>query len=289
VDVAAPNRVPWTANVNELKANSSRRLIRLTSAEQIREHLRQIGDEDDALPEIVPVEVADVKSAVRDAAGVLVMSLVLGQGTIQVISDADIIANEQLDQADNAILAMNLLYARGRPAAIYFDEYHHGRWAKPFTGERLPGAPIFAALWAALGCLGLYALGSFWRFGRPIPLPGPSRRSIVEHVQAFAGLYQAAGAGGAALSLVAHRFRWRLAQLTALGSVASPPQVATACARTANIDAKALTRLLTELQSIAPDTKLSQARTLDFVQRIAHFEEAIFTDGEPANSSTKNL
>ncbi len=289
VTLQAPNQGPWTADVTSIVVNSSRRLIRLTSAQQIREHLRQIIDEDEEVPQITPLVADYVEPVVQDDAGVLVMNLQVGQGTIQVISDADIVANGQLGQADNAILAMNLIYSGGQPQTIYFDEYHHGRSASPLAGKRLPSAPIFAALWAVLGCLGLYLAGSFWRFGQPVPLPSPSRRSVVEHVRAFAGLYQAARAGAAAVNLTARRFRWRLAQLTALGPPASPEQLATACARTADIDPSALAELLIELQAITPDTKLSRIQTLDLIRRIAHFEEAIFDHGPVANRHTQNV
>lgn len=288
VAVEPAKRAPWTAEVAKLKVNSSRRLIRLTSAERIKEHLRKMSDEKDTLPEITPIKVKNVEAVVRDTTGALVMNLRLGQGSIQIISDADILANAQLGQADNAILAMNLMYSGGRPDAIYFDEYHHGRRARPFVGERLPGAPIFAALWAALGCLGVYLLGSFWRFGRPVALPAQPRRSITEHVQAFAALYQGARAGGAAVSMVARRLRSRLAELTALGASAPPEQIATACARTAEIDPKALAQLLDELQKIKPDDKLTPAATLDLMRRIAHFEEAIFSHGKAGSSDIKN-
>ncbi len=289
VSLQAPNQGPWTADVTSIVVNSSRRLIRLTSAQQIKEYLRQTTDEDEKVPEITPLVADCIEPVVQDDAGILVMNLQVGQGTIQVISDADIIANGQLGQADNAVLAMNLIYSGGQPQTIYFDEYHHGRWAPPLVGKRLPSAPIFAALWAALGCLGLYLAGSFWRFGQPVPLPSPSRRSVVEHVRAFAGLYQAAHAGAAAVNLTARRFRWRLTQLTALGSPTSPEQLATACARTADVDPSPLAELLIELQAITPDTKLSRTQTLDLIRRIAHFEEAIFDYGPVTNRHTQNV
>ncbi len=309
VTVEPANHTPWTVDVAKLKANSSRRLIRLTSVEQIQEHFRrhttgtgfqpekgrQIhrqgaqATDDDPLPAITPINVECAEAVAGDAAGALVMNLRLGQGAITVVSDADMLANAQLDQADNAILAMNLIYSGGRPDAIYFDEYHHGRRVRPFMGERLPGAPIFAGLWAVLGCLGLYLLGSFWRFGRPVPLPSEPRRSIVEHVQAFASLYQRAQASGAVVSMVARRFRSQLAELTALGASASPEHIAAACARTADIDPKALAQLLDELQKIEPDDKLTPVTTLDLMRRIAHFEEAIFSHGKARSSSIKDL
>ena len=279
VTVRAGNQAPWTTDVTRLKINAARRLVTVSSTDEVEEQLREAANEDEPVPETAFIDVDRLEPVVADATGVLVMDLRLGQGSIQVISDADMLANGQLGEADNAILAMNLIYSRGRPTALHFDEYHHGQRARPAAGERLPGAPIFAALWTALGCLGLYLGGSFWRFGRPVPLAPQRRRSIIEHVQAFATLYHGARAGGATVDMAARRLWWRLGELTALGRSASPEDMAAACARTADIDAEALARLLTELQGIHPDDKLAPTTTFDLIRRIARFEEAIFGHG----------
>jgi len=185
-----------------------------------------------------------------DADGVLVMRVRIGQGMIDVISDADILGNGQIGQADNIVLAMNLIYARGIPEAVYFDEYHHGRHARQFDR-------------------------SLWRFGRPVPLKAESRRSLAEHIAAFAGLYQGAQATGAALAKIAQRFRWRLTQVTGLPPSADPRDLARAVGQSFAVDSEGLTALLMELNTIDADAKLSETQMLSLTRRIATFEEVI--------------
>ena len=271
--------------VEELAVSSSSRLAVAKSSAKLTSHLRKLVQDEHKLPTISPVEADEQTPLLADDAGVLVMRLKVGTGTIDVLSDADILGNGQIGQADNAVLAMNLIYAQGAPAVIYFDEYHHGRRARPFAGERLPGASVFAAIWAILLCLAIYLSGSLWCFGQPVPLSPEPRRSLAEHVEAFAGLYEGAQATGAALTMIARRFESRLTALTGLGPAAPAEELARAVARAADIDAAALSQLLTELQSIDPDTRLSAAEMLRLVRRITHFEEA-FTDGQ---SSGLNL
>ncbi len=274
---------PVAHQVTRLLVKSPARLVAAQSPEDIQQHWgNRVGD-DQKLPKITPLAFDERVALLADEAGVLVMRLKLGTGLIDVISDADILGNGQIGEADNAVLAMNLIYTRGTPTTVYFDEYHHGRRTRPFADERLPGAAIFPAIWAALICLFLYLTGSFWRFGRPVPLTPEPRRSLAEHIQAFAGLYDGAQATGAAITMIAQRFHSRLAQLTGLGPAASAQDLATAAARTADIDILALTRLLTELQAIDADTRLSQSEMLHLAQRIAYFEEAL-TDGKPSDS-----
>ena len=208
----------------------------------------------------------------------------MGSGVIDVLSDADILGNGRIGQADNALLAMNLIYCRGAPETVYFDEYHHGRAERPFADERLPGAAIFPAIWAGLICLAIYLSGSFWRFGRPVPLAPEPRRSLTEHIQAFAGLYRGAQASGAAVTTIARRFESRLAALTGLSPAAAADDLARAVARAADIDVAALSQLLTELRAIDPDAKLPEARLLWLVRRIAYFEEAL-NDGKLPGSN----
>ncbi len=284
VEVTQPTPSSVGFQVTGLMVGSGERLARLDSPEQFTQHLRKLVNDDRELPVVSPVEVDEYVPLLADEAGVLVMRLKVGSGIIDVLSDADILGNERIGQADNALLAMNLIYCRGAPTAVHFDEYHHGRAERPFADERLPGAAIFPAIWAGLICLAIYLSGSFWRFGRPVPLPPEPRRSLTEHIQAFAGLYRGAQASGAAVTTIARRFESRLAALTGLSPAAAADDLARAVARTADIDVAALSQLLTELRAIDPDAKLPEARLLWLVRRIAYFEEAL-NDGKLPGSN----
>jgi len=273
VEPAVPS--PVASQVARLQVNSPQRLAVADSTDEIDQHLRGLVGDQQKLPTIEPVTVDSYQSLLSDADGVLVMRVRIGQGMIDVISDADILGNGQIGQADNIVLAMNLIYARGIPEAVYFDEYHHGRHARQFDREKLPGRFLVRAMVALFVCLVIYLSGSLWRFGRPVPLKAESRRSLAEHIAAFAGLYQGAQATGAALAKIAQRFRWRLTQVTGLPPSADPRDLARAVGQSFAVDSEGLTALLMELNTIDADAKLSETQMLSLTRRIATFEEVI--------------
>jgi len=273
VEPAVPSSV--ASQVKRLQVNSPQRLAVASSTDEVQQHLRRLVGDQQELPTIEPVAVDQYQPLLSDADGVLVMRVKIGRGMIDVISDADILGNSQIGQADNIILAMNLIYARGIPEAVYFDEYHHGRRARQPESERLPGTFLIRAIAALFVCLVIYLSGSLWRFGRPVPLKPPARRSLAEHIAAFAGLYQGAQATGAALAKIAQRFRWRLTQVTGLPPSANARDLARAVGQSFAVDSEGLTALLMELDAIDADAELSEAQMLGLTRRIATFEEVI--------------
>jgi len=274
VEPAVPS--PVASQVKRLQVNSPQRLAVASSPDEMQQHLRQLVSDQQELPTIEPVTVDQYQPLLSDADGVLVMRVTIGRGMIDVISDADVLGNGQIGQADNIVLAMNLIYARGIPEAVYFDEYHHGRHAPLPKSERLPGLFLVQALLALFACLGIYViLGGLWRFGRPVPLKPPARRSLAEHIAAFAGLYQGAQATGAALAKISQRFRWRLTQVTGLPPSANPQDLARAVGQSFAVDSEGLAALLMELETINADAELSEAQMLGLTCSIATFEEVI--------------
>jgi len=267
---------PVASEVTQLRVNSPQRLVVASSTDEVQQHLRQLVGDRQQLPTIEPIAVHSYQPLLADNDGVLVMRVRIGQGMIDVISDADILGNGQIGQADNIVLAMNLIYARGAPAAVYFDEYHHGRRLRPVAQEELPGTFLIQALLALLACLVIYViLGGLWRFGRPVPLKPEARRSLAEHIAAFAGLYQGAQATSAALTKIAQQFQRRLTQITGLPPSADPQELARAVGQSFAVDSDRLAALLRELAAIDTDAELSEARMLDLTRKIATFEEVI--------------
>ena len=273
VEPAVPS--PVASQVKRLQVNSPQRLAVASSTDEVQQHLRRLVGDQQELPTIEPVAVDQYQPLLSDADGVLVMRVTIGRGMIDVISDADILGNSQIGEADNIVLAMNLIYARGMPEAVYFDEYHHGRRGRQFAREKLPGSFLIRAMVAVFVCLVIYLSGGLWRFGRPVPLKPEARRSLAEHIAAFAGLYQGARATGATVAKIAQRFRWRLTQVTGLPPSATPQDLARAVGQSFAVDSEQLTALLMELETIDTDTELSEARMLGLTSRIATFEEVI--------------
>ncbi len=273
VEPAVPS--PMANQVKRLQVNSPQRLAVASSTDEMQQHLRQLVGDEQELPTIEPITVDQYQPLLSDADGVLVMRVKIGRGMIDVISDADILGNGQIGQGDNIVLAMNLVYARGIPEAVYFDEYHHGRRLRQFEREKLPGSFLVRAMVALFVCLVIYLSGGLWRFGRPVPLKLEARRSLAEHIAAFAGLYQGAQATGATLAKITRRFRWRLTQVTGLPPSADPHDLARAVGQSFAVDSEELTVLLMELSAIDADAELSEAQMLGLTRRIATFEEVI--------------
>lgn len=115
-----------------------------------------------------------------------------GRGELWLLHRPDLLSNERLRQADNAVLLCRLAEAmlQDHPGRLAFDEYYHGMRERPGVAELLFEPP---ALWVTLQ--GLLLLGVLvWhylpRFGAVRALPPASRRAREEFLGAFAYLLE---------------------------------------------------------------------------------------------------
>jgi hypothetical protein len=214
----------------------------------------------------------------QDPAGGVLLHFSLGRGVVYVLSEVEIFSNEHLDQADNAVLAVNLVTAE-RPggherASVLFDEYHHG-WLQPAA---LPGELHYAAfagsLWLAVLALVVFLSGYGWRLGRPAPPVVPLRRSALEYVRAIASLYQAASAGGLAVSLAAGDFRRRLAASLRLPAHAADDLLVQVASVRGPSGAR-LADLLRRLDAVSEEARLSDAEVTRLFREISDMEESL--------------
>jgi len=125
-----------------------------------------------------------------------------GAGAVLALSDPWMLANDRIAEGGIAPLVARAAAdwtGDGRP--LWFDEYHHG----------YRGGSVSAGVWAFLigdpagrmvlhlGLVGLLALAATAiRFGRPVDLDPPARRSPVEHVAALGEAYRQARADAVA-------------------------------------------------------------------------------------------
>lgn len=133
---------------------------------------------------------------------VLAVGRVGAKGMLYVCSDAGVLCNERLDQADAAVLAVNLgaLAPGGR---ILFDELHQGFGERPSLAGYLWQRPRRFATLQLLVVLVLFMFSAAQRFGRVVPEPEKvRRRDPGEYVRSMASLYQEAGARHEALRLI---------------------------------------------------------------------------------------
>lgn len=132
------------------------------------------------------------------AQGPVLVSFDQGQGRVWLLATATPFTNAGLKETGNPELILNLVSAPNRRAAIWFNEWHHGK--RPFQSE-LAGPTDWLVTAPAGQSILLVAVIIFsallWRgrrFGRPVPLPKDiARRAPLEYIGAIANLNRRAG------------------------------------------------------------------------------------------------
>ena len=275
LEVPATRQGGVLTGVQAVEVPSAGRLVSGVDREALTEEAAKVQA---PLPERV-AGLSPPEPLLQDPAGKVLVRFSLGQGTVYALSEVELFSNERLDQADNAVLAVNLATAAAQPGRVIFDEYHHGE----LRATELPGDLRYGALAGAEG-LALLALvvflsGYFWRLGRPAPPGEPPRRSALEYVRAIATLYREAGAGGLAVSLAAGDFRRRLAASLHLPAQAPDHLLVEAAAARGPAGAR-LDELLRRLNAISEEDRLSDAEVVRLFREITALEEALIPHGQ---------
>jgi hypothetical protein len=188
-----------------------------------------------------------------------------GSGRVIVLAALGPLSNAGLADPEHAALVLNLVGGLPAGARVAFDEYHHGfvqRGTQSLWSLLWQHAWGWAILYAlALGYLYLILRGR--RFGRPLPVPVASRRSLREYVVSLATLYRRARQRAYAADQVAERLKRDLA--TALGlspQLADAAFAATVAARRGG-DPAELNRVLERLRA---GGQLSEGQLLALVR-----------------------
>ncbi len=219
-----------------------------------------------------PQDVGEPVVLLADAAGAAAMALPIGRGMVIALAEAEMLANANIGRADNVVFAANLVFAGGAPAAVYFDEYQHGVRREIFSGPRVDPRPFQHTALALLAVAVIFAIGRGKRFGAPVPAAGPARRGAADHVRAFAGLYERAGAGGAAAAMLACGLRRRLARATGVPGGA-PPEAMMAAQSARGLPATEITTLLSRLD--AAESGISGRELLALACEVARYERML--------------
>lgn len=109
-------------------------------------------------------------------------------GEIVVVSDPRLFSNVVLAQADNSVLAVDLLAGPG--GRVLIDEFYHGLSVRgnPFY---LLSRPAYALITLALLLgVGVYTWREAVLLGPPLTTSGPSRRAIGEYLDAMSRLFR---------------------------------------------------------------------------------------------------
>jgi len=201
----------------------------------------------------------------------------VGKGRVVLLTDPYVVANNGILQADNVVLALNLLAERSA-GKIAFDEYHHGYGASTtseglmayFRGTPVPWMMAQAAL---IGVLVVWSYGR--RFGRPIPLKRERRTTNLEFVSSMANISRLARATDLAMGNIYSEFRKRLCRFSGVPQNLENEKLAAAAARRGKLDAGELSRLLVRCEEVTRAEQVSESELLKLVTRIREIESQL--------------
>ena len=111
-------------------------------------------------------------------------SFARGQGEIVVVAEPMLLMNASLGQAENSVLAFDLLVSDGR--RVVLDEFYHGLSVRGNPLWLLTKSSYAVVTIAIMGLLAL----ELWRLaillGPPLDVPTRTRRTIIEYIEAMA-------------------------------------------------------------------------------------------------------
>lgn len=156
------------------------------------------------------------------------ISLDIGEGTVVALGGASALINANLDEADNALLAIDLLAPTPSDRVVVLQP------PGPGEGDRDLASLIASRVKLALAQLAIaFVLVALWRsrrLGRPVLEPQPVQIEASELVVAVGELMQRARAREQAATVLRDDLRRSLAEHTGLSSATPPDVVAEAVA-----------------------------------------------------------
>ncbi|HEX8183198.1 MAG TPA: DUF4350 domain-containing protein [Blastocatellia bacterium] len=214
---------------------------------------------------------------IGDDQGALLADARVEKGRVVLLTDPYIVANNGIKDADNVILALNLL--AGRPEGkIAFDEYHHGFGSVTSSGGMMSyfrGTPVPWMMAQAVLIAGLVVYTFGRRFARPIPLKRERRTTNLEFVSSMANITRLARASDLAMQNIYSEFRKRLCRFSAMPASVDNSGLAARAARRAKLDEAEVARLLNRCDQIARGEQVSDAELLGLVARIREIESQL--------------
>ena len=214
---------------------------------------------------------------IGDDTGALLADAKVKEGHVVFLTDPHIVANNGIKEADNVILALNLLADRPQ-GKIAFDEFHHGYGSRA-AGEGVlayfRGTPVPWIFWQGVLIAALVAYTFGRRFARPLPLRRERRTTNLEFVSSMATITRLARATDLAMQNVYWDFRKRLCRYSGLPSNVDSTQLAAKAARRARLNEPELARLLMLCDQVSRGRAISDAELLKLVTRIREIESQI--------------
>ena len=199
----------------------------------------------------------------NDGAWLLVQPL--GEGTVVRLGGASVLVNQELGEADNAILLASLLVpVEGTTVQVLQPPLPGGGTAG--LGDLI--APrVRLALWQLVVAFVLLALWRARRLGRPVAEPQPVQLPGAELVAAVGNLLQRAKGRGQAAGLLTDDLRRSLAERLGLPPSAPADQVADAVAARTAVPRERVLRTLTQTTPGDEAELVALSQAIDTVRR----------------------
>lgn len=200
-----------------------------------------------------------------DAAAPVVLTAPIGAGRAIWWAGSDPLLNASIAKPGHVELLLNVLGPAGTRRVIW-SEYYHGHGRSFWSYLAGTAAPVALAQFAFIAVV---AFATFGRRRGPIrPLVPESRTSVLEFVEALAGLYKKAGAAAGAVEISLARTRRVLSAAAGLPAGSPDDRIAAASATRVAIDAAQLTATLSRSAEAAGRDDLSPRTALAIVQQL---------------------
>jgi len=202
-----------------------------------------------------------------------------GQGSVVLLTDSYMVANDGIKLNDNLQLALNVLGGNPNSSSggvIAFDEYHQGRMAtnNAFVGY-FAGTPVLAIA----GQIALLALLIVWtrgrRFARPVPLQQVDRRSSLEFVASMAELQQRARAYDLAIENIYGRTRRVLARYAGVDYNSSRKEISERVASRSTMTSHQIETLMRQSEDAINGGGITERQSIHLVRRLREVESTL--------------
>lgn len=212
---------------------------------------------------------------VRDAEGPYAVTWKHGKGTVVVALTSLAMDNSRLQQADNALLFLNVAGQKTSPArsTVLFDEYHQGFGEEGETRGlwEAIGPVARGVVWYGLALFALLVYNSNRRLGTAKRLVIPTYRPSTEYIESMARLYRRAEAGDVALEILYRNFKRELTGRLELEPDARPADISSAAQRRLGWDPLALSGTLDRCEAAARGERIDQAEMMKIASQIEEY------------------
>lgn len=256
--------------------------------------VRQVHLASESVLEAAPQDPNRARTLLADRHGPRIVAVPHGRGALVVLADSSFLANRWLNEADNAVLAMNLTEwllagSDGRP--LVFDEHHLGQGRYDSALGALSAAVFYSP--PGWGALTAAAAGACWlvykgrRFGtRRRPPRRAHRRTKIEYVHAVGDTLRRAGARRETLRTLLEAYLDRAAMRVGLDASATPEAIAARLARRSGRSADSYLEVILDCRdALDQDARIGQNAFDRLVDALGRLEAELHSPAEAAAAS----